>query len=75
MGKERINFYSAFLYLLVGIVSTITSLYLTVKYFLISGNSWYILDISIDFLMLLALFGTFVILLQKTSETVKILLF
>lgn len=55
MRKERINFYLAILYLLVGLQSTITSGYLTIKYFIISNNNWYILDVSIDFLMLVAL--------------------
>lgn len=75
MRKERVSFYLALLYLLVGIQSTITSGYLTIKYFLISKNNWYILDVSIDFLMLVALLLTFVILLKKTTETIKIWLY
>ena len=75
MRKERVSFYLAFFYLLVGIESTVTSVYLTIKYFLISRNSWYILDMSIDFLMLLALFVTLVILLKKTSATIRIFLY
>jgi hypothetical protein len=72
MRKERVNFYLAFLYLLVGIQSTIASGYLIIKYFLISKNNWYILDLSIGFLMLIALSVTLVILLKKTTEMLKI---
>jgi len=72
MRKERVNFYLAFIYLFVGLQSTITSGYLTIKYFLISKNNWYILDVFIDLLMLVALSVTLIILLTKTTETIKI---
>ena len=75
MQKERVSFYLALLYLIVGIVATITSGYLIIKYFLISKNSWHILDLSIDFVMLVALFVTLVVLFNKKREKIKVWLY
>ena len=57
--------------MLVGTGSTVVSGYLTIQYFLISKNKWYILDMSIDFLMIFGLFVTLVILLKETSASMK----
>ncbi len=72
MRKERVNFYLAFLYLLIGLQSTATDIYLSIKYFLMSKNNWYFLDLSIDFLMLVALLVTLFFLLKKTAEMITI---
>ena len=77
MRKEKLNitFIAALLYLFVGIASTILVGFHTIRYFLLSRNQWYIADLSIAFFDAIGLIVTLVILLKKTSDTLKIMFY
>lgn len=73
--KLKFLFFAVLAYLLGGLISTIASGYLIVRYFYSSGIKWYLLDISISFLNAIGLFITLVVLLKKTSDNIKILFY